>query len=571
MDSNTGSGAPQQTAAPKRERQRKWDVPSLAALQEDPLERARKMAEEIAMQLAAKNPSQTPATPTVIVREIDINDSRSRIILTKGATQQEIQRQSGASVITRGRYKPPGDTSNSTERPLYLHISSEKEEAVLKAVEIIEKYMQQGNNSNYAPHQQYNRPAINPQPNSYSAVPPTYATAPSYPSTTPYGASLHPNSDQPSKIFIGIDADPSFNLMYRLHGPDNSYLTHIQNETKVFVEIKGRGTGKDEDEPMHFSITASHANQAAAAKNLCESLLNSVWTAFQAHKAQMTQPPAAPSPQAPPGYPPGYATPGYQATPPPPPPGYPPGYVPPHINTPGYAHHPPHPHAAPYAHHPTYPAGYAPGYAHPHIHPHAQPSVPGYGSIPPPPAGPPPANLPPGYIVPPPVAPPPNPSSGRTSFSAVPPPPSYFKSGGDSDTAEKAKEESHEDDATPEVHIVPPPPMMPRLPSSGNICTTKTCCLTNLLSFFPWETKLNRFFCKTKIMQQFQNAFHKRSVWKPCWSSNLEVEMNHLQFDSQNNRLYARNKQLKRIKIGILWREGVPVYGCDENVTHSSV
>ncbi|PIA24647.1 hypothetical protein AQUCO_211500001v1, partial [Aquilegia coerulea] len=61
----------------------------------------------------------------LIAREIIINDAEPtvRYKLTKRQTQEEIQRCTGAVVITRGKYHPPNALPDS-EKPLYLHISA---------------------------------------------------------------------------------------------------------------------------------------------------------------------------------------------------------------------------------------------------------------------------------------------------------------------------------------------------------------------------------------------------------------------------------------------------------------
>lgn len=85
-------------------------------------------------------------------QDIDINDVRNRYLLTKGATQQQvdwlprtvafayaydvsiqIHEETGASVSTKGVWYP--DRSKATERdpPLYLHISANSQEMLDKA------------------------------------------------------------------------------------------------------------------------------------------------------------------------------------------------------------------------------------------------------------------------------------------------------------------------------------------------------------------------------------------------------------------------------------------------------
>ena len=59
--------------------------------------------------------------------DIDINDSAMKGLLTRKQTQEEITAETGANILIRGRYKPPGDTS--AERALHLHIEAETQAA----------------------------------------------------------------------------------------------------------------------------------------------------------------------------------------------------------------------------------------------------------------------------------------------------------------------------------------------------------------------------------------------------------------------------------------------------------
>lgn len=89
----------------------------------------------------------------LIAREIVINDAESsiRYKLTKRQTQEEIQKCTGAIVITRGKYRPPNAPSDG-EKPLYLHVSAgthlettaERIKSVDQAAAMIEEILKQG-------------------------------------------------------------------------------------------------------------------------------------------------------------------------------------------------------------------------------------------------------------------------------------------------------------------------------------------------------------------------------------------------------------------------------------------
>lgn len=136
----------------------------------------------------------------LIAREIVINDAESsvRYKLTKRQTQEEIQRCTGAVVITRGKYRAP-NASTDGEKPLYLHISAgahikettERILAVDRAAAMVEEMLKQGQNL---------------QPSSSSFL-----------STMSDGL-----KELSTCVYLGFDADPSLNIAARIRGPSVS-------------------------------------------------------------------------------------------------------------------------------------------------------------------------------------------------------------------------------------------------------------------------------------------------------------------------------------------------------------
>ncbi|XP_077214404.1 RS2-interacting KH protein isoform X2 [Tasmannia lanceolata] len=200
----------------------------------------------------------------LIAREIVINDAEptTRYKLTKRQTQEEIQKCSGAVVITRGKYRPPNGLPDS-EKPLYLHISAgahlkdtaDRIKAVDRAAAMVEEILKQGQNS---------------QPASTTFI-----------SAISTGAQI----TQPlsTSLFLGFDADASLNIAARIRGPNDQYINHIMNETGATVILRGRGSGnlgsphgEDVQQPLHLYLSSNNSKSLEDAKLLAENLLDTI-------------------------------------------------------------------------------------------------------------------------------------------------------------------------------------------------------------------------------------------------------------------------------------------------------
>ncbi|XP_014670228.1 PREDICTED: uncharacterized protein LOC106811194 isoform X2 [Priapulus caudatus] len=226
----------------------------------------------------------------LFVAEVDINNvpMAARNILTRGHTQDEINKYSGAAVSTRGRYMAPGDRekNNMGERPLFLHISGPNQEsidlAVAKVNETIDnayknkqqKWQQRGTRPE-APRLPTRHEAPVQFPPRFRGPPPPMGLQPRFP---PEGLLLQ------EKVMVGLDAaPPTFPVKDKILGPGGSYITHIISETGAKVELLGKGSGAvdpimgmESFEPMHLQIMHPRIEGLQAAKELCENLCHTV-------------------------------------------------------------------------------------------------------------------------------------------------------------------------------------------------------------------------------------------------------------------------------------------------------
>lgn len=240
-------------------------------------------------QLTATNQanSQKPKShgphSSFIVQEVDINNVPigCRNMLTRGSTQEEISKLSGASVATRGRYMTDQErAAKPSERALYLSIQGSTKQAVDIAVGRINEIIANG----MKPKQSRFSPALKgPRPPGIPGVP--MVPGPRF--DTPPPPIISPQPQVPvfeEKLLIGLEhAPPNFDVKAKISGVGGSFLQHIQLETGARVLLRGRGsgviepnTGKEAFEPLSVVIQHINIPGLQQAKSLAENLIQTV-------------------------------------------------------------------------------------------------------------------------------------------------------------------------------------------------------------------------------------------------------------------------------------------------------
>ena len=87
-------------------------------------------------------------------RNVDINENKNRYNLTATSFQERIQAETGALLVTRGRYYPERGMATDKDPPLYIHVAAPSQEALDAALKEIDVIM----------NQEYQLPEIHLQP-----------------------------------------------------------------------------------------------------------------------------------------------------------------------------------------------------------------------------------------------------------------------------------------------------------------------------------------------------------------------------------------------------------------------
>ncbi|EST04616.1 K Homology domain, type 1 [Kalmanozyma brasiliensis GHG001] len=197
--------------------------------------------------------------------DIEINDQRNRYMLTKGQTQQQIHRETGASVTTKGTWYPDKALATKEDPPLFLHVSAISQDILDAAIAKINELMAQDVPQLVEDRHQRRLDYENQRP-------------------PPRERRRWPEE----KILVNLESIRNFNVRSKIVGPGGMFVKYIQSETGTRVQIKGLGsgfiesdTGAELNEPMHIAIAGPEDEQIQAAKALAEDLMEVVRAEWQ--------------------------------------------------------------------------------------------------------------------------------------------------------------------------------------------------------------------------------------------------------------------------------------------------
>ncbi|KAL5612951.1 hypothetical protein BROUX41_003972 [Berkeleyomyces rouxiae] len=205
------------------------------------------------------------------IKDIEINDYKTRFLVTKGSVQAQIKEETGADITTRGNYLPDKSMATPSKPPLYLHITSTNKEGLEKAVAKVESMLKQ-DLPNLVDERRFRRREPQEQVE-----------------RDEFGRRKWPEA----KIPIVLEPLSGFNLRAQVVGQGGQYVKHIQNETGCRVQIKGRGSGyleqstnQEADEDMFLHVAGPEASKVEEAKALCDDLVASVMQQYKDFKAR---------------------------------------------------------------------------------------------------------------------------------------------------------------------------------------------------------------------------------------------------------------------------------------------
>lgn len=208
-------------------KKRKWDVVGtepvpVVDLQNPLIKDAARRIEQVAARINSYKLKE--GTLMEFTKDIEINDLRARYLLTKQSFQHQLKIDTGAHVVTKGKYYPDIHLATEKDPPMYLHIEAPSKKSMDDAVNQIDHIID-------------------------------------HPNLPVHDGSLGALMGPSGRVPIGILHADALNLKAKIMGPSGTYVKHIQLETNCRLHLRGKGsgfiesTGQESREDMYMFIS----------------------------------------------------------------------------------------------------------------------------------------------------------------------------------------------------------------------------------------------------------------------------------------------------------------------------
>ncbi|KAJ2494923.1 hypothetical protein IWW47_004340, partial [Coemansia sp. RSA 2052] len=225
-------------------------------------------------------PPRKLGAPAEFTADVDINDSDNRQMLAKSSTHISIAEATGVEVATRGRHYADASEASSADPALHLHLEATSQDMLDRAIEMIEAMKGDG-------------PAI---AHSHSLLYADGVDGANYAHSDQQLSGRQSSADGgqqrlQDKVYVEVESVRGFNVRAKLIGTGGENMKYIQNTTGARVQVRGNGSGCDDNaqgsdpyEPMHLYITATSEDSLNQAKEYCTSLIETLHAQYHEFK-----------------------------------------------------------------------------------------------------------------------------------------------------------------------------------------------------------------------------------------------------------------------------------------------
>ncbi|KAJ2579943.1 hypothetical protein GGH95_002847, partial [Coemansia sp. RSA 1836] len=181
-------------------------------------------------------PPRKLGAPAEFTADVDINDSDNRQMLAKSSTHISIAEATGVEVATRGRHYADASEASSADPALHLHLEATSQDMLDRAIEMIEVMKGDG-------------PAI---AHSHSLLYADGVDGANYAHSDQQLSGRQSSADGgqqrlQDKVYVEVESVRGFNVRAKLIGTGGENMKYIQNTTGARVQVRGNGSGCDDN------------------------------------------------------------------------------------------------------------------------------------------------------------------------------------------------------------------------------------------------------------------------------------------------------------------------------------